>query len=247
MNSTSTLNIAIAQLEPSNKNIQANIDKAIEIIDKLDDSVDLILFPEKYLTGYDLEFIKCDPSKNTFTVTDKRLEKLRDVCLSKKVIAIVGAPTFRNDKYFISSIIIPNNGGNLSFYDKIHLFENEKTFYTAGSSHYVLEVKNWRMGLAICNDVSKPEHAEKYKRKNVDIYLASCLFGIDNGIREINKWFPARAKDNNFYTVLSNSVGFSGKWKACGLSGIWDNLGHFMTKDKYTYEKVIIEKIQHKI
>ncbi|MBE6049293.1 MAG: hypothetical protein E7214_01165 [Clostridium sp.] len=68
------LKIAIAQTKSIDGNIEANIKNAIHKIEQASkQGVELIVFPEKFLTGYVPEIIETNITKYTITENDSRL------------------------------------------------------------------------------------------------------------------------------------------------------------------------------
>jgi predicted amidohydrolase len=70
-------------------------------------------------------------------------------------------------------------------------------------------------------------------------YLASALFSAKTGYHQSRIWFPARAFDNTMYVLLSNHVGTTGGWAACGASAIWNPYGDVIAQAGRDRDEVI--------
>lgn len=220
------ITIAVAQTTSKDGDIEANVKQAISLISEASKKkVDLIVFPEKYLTGYVPDIIEKDTNKYTIMPNDKRLANLRAICKLNKMCAVIGSPMKRDNKLYISSVIIDRNGAEISYYDKSQLFKTEKKLFSTNSRQTIIEVNGWRIGMAICYDAGFAEHSRFLAQNGCHIYLNSSLFSKGMGKQEINIWFPARSLDNTIYSVVSNHVGKTGIWDTCGQSGVWSPLG----------------------
>ena len=82
------LKIAIAQTKSLDGHIEENIKTAINKIEYASkQGADIIVFPEKFLTGYVPEMIETNIGKYTITNNDARLELLYKACKDNKISA----------------------------------------------------------------------------------------------------------------------------------------------------------------
>ncbi|MBO0468541.1 carbon-nitrogen hydrolase family protein [Enterococcus plantarum] len=220
------INIAIAQTTSKDGDIEGNVKQAISLINEAGkNKVDLIVFPEKYLTGYVPDIIEKDTNKYTIIPNDQRLANLRAICKLNKICAVIGTPMKRDNKLYISSVIIDRNGVEVSYYDKSQLFKSEKKLFTTNNKQTIIEVNEWRIGMAICYDAGFAEHSRFLAQNGSHIYLNSSLFSKGMGNQELDIWLPARSLDNTIYSIVANHVGKTGIWDTCGQSGVWSPLG----------------------
>lgn len=238
---TKNLKIALAQIQSIDGDIQRNVERAAEMIKQAaEKKAELIIFPEKYLTGYVPELIATNKEKYSLSDNDNRLDPLYAACKKNHIIAIVGAPTRSNGKLYISSIVISAKGEEKIRYHKMTLFQSEKKLYEGGTSMVILNVNSWKLGLGICYDAGFAEHARLLAQAGCHAYLISSLFSRGNGHNEINIWFPARALDNTMFVTMTNHVGKTGDWKTCGISGIWNPMGHLIRGASDTKRDLVI-------
>jgi 5-aminopentanamidase len=220
------ITIACAQAQPVAGNVSANAQTAAQMIAEAADSgAAIVQFPEKFLSGYEPDLIRSDPLKYAVSRGDVRLTPILAACKRYNIAAVVGAATAKDGDLQVSSLIIDGKGQLRGFYHKQFLFSSERMIYKPGDRGVLLVMGGWRFGLAICYDTGFAEHARAAALKGCHVYLASALFSQGNGAHELGIWFPARALDNTMFTALSNHVGTTGGWKACGGSAIWSPYG----------------------
>jgi predicted amidohydrolase len=248
MSNKETLLVAAVQDEPVSGDIDANIRKVLtHISDASERGVDIIVFPEKFLSGYEPDLIHSAPEKFTFKYeNDVRLSPISDICRQNNVTVIVGAATYKNDDLFISSLIFTPDCVTPYIYNKMHLFETEQEIYKCGDTYSVIDIKGWKIGMGICYDSGFPEHAGKLAEFGCDAYFCSALFSKGNGYKEIQEWFHARASDNNIYVLLSNHVGTTGGWEACGHSAVWDTSGEIIAVGSESMAEMVIAELASK-
>lgn len=219
------LRIAIAQAEPSAGNVIANLDTVRRLSeDASDKGAKLINFPEKFLTGYEPEFLKRAGNAALIKPDDETVCSLSNLSKTLGLTIIVGAPTLIDRVRRISSVIAMPDG-SVDFYHKRHLFHSEKEWFVAGNEDKQINVSGWRIGLGICYDSGFPEHARRLAVDRCDLYLVSALFSKKIGRQELAVWMPARALDNTIFVAMSNYCGTTGGWETCGGSGVWSPMG----------------------
>ncbi|CAE6717716.1 carbon-nitrogen hydrolase family protein [Paraburkholderia aspalathi] len=237
------LRIAAAQAQPVSGDVTANIARTVELINiAADRGAKLVVFPEKFLSGYEPDLIAGDPAKYAFDEHDARLEPIREVCREREIAVIVGAATrgIRNvDGLHISSLVFNRAGELIESYHKQHLYSGETKIYQAGLQGCMLEIDGWRLALGVCYDSGFPEHARNAAVNGAHAYLVSALFSVKTGYHQSRIWFPARAFDNTLYVLLSNHVGTTGGWETCGASAIWGPYGDVVTEASRDREEVI--------
>ncbi|MFM0723085.1 carbon-nitrogen hydrolase family protein [Paraburkholderia strydomiana] len=86
-----SLRIAAAQAQPVPGDVAANIARTVELTGvAADQGAKLVVFPEKFLSGYEPDLIAGDPAKYAFDAHDPRLEPIRAVCRQREIAVIVG-------------------------------------------------------------------------------------------------------------------------------------------------------------
>ncbi|MGQ7935679.1 carbon-nitrogen hydrolase family protein [Paraburkholderia sp. D1E] len=237
------LRIAAAQAQPVSGDVTANIARTVELAGiAADHGAKLVVFPEKFLSGYEPDLIAGDPAKYAFDRHDARLEPIRDICREREIAVIVGAATRGvggANGLHISSLVFNRSGEQIEPYHKQHLYSGETKIYRPGTQGCMLEIDGWRLALGVCYDSGFPEHARRAAVNGAHAYLVSALFSVKSGYHQSRIWFPARAFDNTMYVLLSNHVGTTGGWETCGASAIWGPYGDVVEEASREQEEVI--------
>ncbi|MFM0481624.1 carbon-nitrogen hydrolase family protein [Paraburkholderia strydomiana] len=234
------LQIAAAQAQPVCGDVTANIAKTVELTGRAADrGARLVVFPEKFLSGYEPGLIAGDPSEYAFGQSDSRLDPIREACRRHAIAAIVGAATRDAGELHISSLVFDRRGEDVEPYHKQYLYKSEAEIYRAGTRGCMLELDGWRLALGVCYDSGFPEHARHAAVNGAHAYLVSGLFSVKSGYHQSRIWFPARAFDNTMYVLLSNHIGTTGGWDTCGASAIWSPYGDVIAEAGREREEVI--------
>ncbi|MFM0597614.1 carbon-nitrogen hydrolase family protein [Paraburkholderia dilworthii] len=235
-----SLRIAAAQAQPVSGDIAANIARTVELTGlAADRGAKLVVFPEKFLSGYEPDLIAGDPAKYAFEAHDARLDPIREVCRQREIAVIVGAATRHAGALHISSLVFNRSGEQIEPYHKQYLYSSETSIYQPGTQGCMLELDGWRLALGVCYDSGFPEHARLAAVNGAHAYLVSALFSVKSGYHQSRIWFPARAFDNTMYALLSNHVGTTGGWSTCGASAIWSPYGDVVAEASRDRDDVI--------
>ncbi|MBV6698657.1 carbon-nitrogen hydrolase family protein [Kitasatospora aureofaciens] len=225
------LTIATVQAQAVAGDIPANAATAAELIREAAASgARLVLFAEKFLSGYEPELISSDPLKYAVQPGDPRLAPIAEACRTTGTAAVVGAAVQDGPDLRVSALVFGPDGAFVTRYDKQHLFKAERDYYRPGTDGCTLELDGWRLGLGVCYDSGFPEHARAAALDGCHAYLVGALFSVGHGHHESRTWFPARALDNTLYTVLANHIGTTGGWHTCGGSAVWTPDGRLLAE-----------------
>jgi predicted amidohydrolase len=122
--------IALAQINPTLGDVEKNIKKHIDYINKaLKKKADLVVFPELSLTGYSLKDLNAEVAINPLTS-----EILRPLCEKSKKIDIICGGVEEDDNYGLFNSAFFISGGKVQFtHRKVYppdygMFEEIKVF-----------------------------------------------------------------------------------------------------------------------
>jgi predicted amidohydrolase len=220
-----TLVVAAGQARCSARDIGANVATAAELVrHAAGEGADLLVLPELFLTGYELEAIAADPETLAVRAGDARLDPLRRACAESETGAVVGAPVRDEEtgELHISALVLGRDGEPAARYDKQHVDPAERAAgFNPGASGCTVTLDGWRLGLGICWDSSYPEHARAAALDGCHAYLVGAMFDRGRGAHKRATVCPARALDNACYLVLANHCGPSGPHDGCGHSAVW--------------------------
>ncbi len=198
------LTITIIQSELFWKNIEANIKMFDKKIDSINENTDLILLPEMFSTGFDMNPAKLAQDKDGETIKwliRKSAEKKAD---------IAGSLIVKENKIFFNRLTWAKPSGEVLFYNKKHLFTfaGEDKIYTAGKKRLVVELKGWKIMPSICYDLRFPLWAENSGAKyDLAVYVANWPEVRSYAWRTLLR---ARAIENQCYVAGINRIGKDG-------------------------------------
>jgi predicted amidohydrolase len=225
---SSPLRVALVQSSSVPGDVSANaLAAARTIATAAAQGAGLVVFPELFLTGYDLDLLAKTPNAWLEAADDARLDPVRRACRAGGATAVLGAPfRGRAGEHLIAAPIVgPDGGTRLSF--KEHIHGSEAEVFRAGEAEAPFEVNGWRVAVGICFDAAHPRHAERAAQGGAAVYAVSALY-MHGEERRRDLHLAARAMDNGIFSVLSNYAGRTGVHVSCGMSGAWSPRGDVM-------------------
>ncbi len=219
------LRVAAAQAESVSGDVHINVATAVSVVDSAArNGARLVVLPELFLTGYDPEAWGKD-AESVVTVDDPRLEPLSGVARERSVVVVVGAAVRRAaDRHTLSLLVFDGNGEVTAPYDKQHMFDAERGFFTPGDHGATITVDGWGLGLGICYDGCFPEHAAAAAVDGAMAYLCPSAYYVGSEHRR-DLYYAARALDNGIYVVYSGLAGTCGGYAFNGGSAVYDPEG----------------------
>src|SRR5882762_11044937 len=179
------MKICVAQTRPAKGDIQSNIDSHNKLIDlAVSNGAETIIFPELSLTGYEPEL-----SKELATdKDDRRFDIFQKISDTRQVIIGVGVPTKNNTGTCISMVLFQPHKAR-QVYSKKYLHPDEEEFFVSGQSTIGLTGNKTSIALAICYELSVPEHSENAFKSGAKIYIASVAksaIGVENASKSLS-------------------------------------------------------------
>ena len=229
------MKICLAQTKSDKGKIDRNIEnhkKWIEIA--VSEKVDLIVFPELSLTGYEPELAE----ELATDQHDSRLDEFQRICDQSKIAIGVGLPTKTESGILISMIVFQPDRPRRT-YSKQILHSDEKPYFVEGREQVILTIKDMKIALAICFESLRPEHSEYANGLGAELYLASVAKSQD-GIEKANEHFPKIADKYLMPVLMANCVGFCDTFQSKGQSSVWDENGILVGQLDSQNEGVII-------
>ena len=209
------LNIALAQLTPRLRDIQANIETMRKVVaDRTE--MDLIVFPELYLSGYVLDGIE----ELAVRPDGPELQTIADIAQESSTALIFGAPEPVEGGVANSAFCVDERGNVAAVYRKVQLFGgDESDAFVAGDELLVVELRGVKIGLMICFDIEFPEVARALARGGAELLVTISAnmdpFGNDHAV-----FASARALENGLPHVYVNQVGRVGDLNFIGGSTV---------------------------
>ena len=216
------LTVAVAQPLCVSHDVKANATAHAAAIRTA--NADVVIFPELSLTGYELD---AEP----ISLDDPLLTPIVDACADTGSLALIGAPVETEPgRSHIATVGIDGAGATLR-YSKIWLHGTEAERFTPGVEPAVIEVRGWRLGLAICRDTGVAQHAADTAALGIDAYLAGVTETADRaGVQDERARRTAIA--HGVWVAVASFAGPTGGGFAdtAGRSAIWTPEGVAMAR-----------------
>lgn len=167
---SSSIQVLMAQLNPTVGALKANTQEMIDIIKQYDDEMDLIIFPELAICGYPPEDLLLH--QEFVEEIAACLEKISGYC--RKATVIVGLARKHQEQIFNSAALIRNQ--TIQFYDKQSLpnygvFDEHRYFSTGNGTPCIFEIKGMRFAILICEDIWVHQTVKKLSSLNLDTLI----------------------------------------------------------------------------
>jgi omega-amidase len=194
----------------------------LEKINALKESIDLIVLPEMFTTGFTMH-----PNLVAETMDEATILWLKEIAKAKNC-AITGSLVITENDNFYNRMVFVFPDGEIQYYDKKHLFTlaGEDKIYTSGKEKVIVNYKGWKICLQVCYDLRFPVFSRNTENYDLLIYVASWP-----KVRT-NTWdilLKARAVENLSYAIGVNRIGTdNNNFEYIGHSQIIDELGNFI-------------------
>lgn len=229
------MRVAIAQTEAIKGTIEKNLENHLKWIKQaIQNKVDMIVFPELSLTGYEPDLAESLATNQD----DTRLDEMQSLSDKNRITIGVGLPTRKERNVFVSMVIFQPYKERIT-YSKQYLYPPEKSIFTAGKNPLVLNLETEVISPAICYEASNKAHYEYASQNNATIYLASVLSSVGGIDTELKKLSDI-AKNKNMLTFMANYVGKSGGYECAGKSSVWDTTGKLIGQLDAETEGILI-------
>lgn len=163
------MKFAVAQVRPKVGAVEANVDRHLKLVQlAVGCGADLIVFPELSLTGYE-PTRAAELSRSCDEVCFDCFQVLSDKC---NVVIGVGFPLQTDALPRISNLLFrPHRSRRL--YSKRFLHQDEVPFFECGDQCDSSIFDDPVVALAICYELSAPEHADSAFAAGATAYIAS--------------------------------------------------------------------------
>jgi predicted amidohydrolase len=218
------MRIGIAQTSPRFGEVNRNIEDALDLIGR--EQADLWVLPELFATGY--QFVSADEVHELAEpvpdgpTTQALIEHARE----HKCHIVAGVPESDGERLYNAAVLVGPDGF-LARYRKVHLFYEEKLFFSPGDRSFpVLDVGIARIGLMVCFDHLFPESARSLALQGAEVIAHPANLVMPDLAQRTMR---VRALENGVFTATANRVGeesrtsetlvFTGKSQVVGPDG----------------------------
>jgi len=204
----STLTLSLVQPDLVWEDKAANLQQLESMINSIDQPTEIVVLPEMFSTGFSMR-----PEVLAETMEGETVSWMKRISKEKGVVLTGSLVIEESGKYFNRLIwMLPN--GSYGTYDKRHLFAygKEDEHFSAGNKRLIASVKGWRINLLVCYDLRFPVWARQQSQDepeyDVLIYVANWPQRRSLAWKTL---LPARAIENQCYSIGVNRVGTDGK------------------------------------
>ena len=235
---SNSLTVAIIQTNLIWENPAENKRLLNDKINTITTSVDLILLPEMFTSGFTMNATSVAETMNGDTITWLK-EKAEE-----KLALIIGSLVISENGNYYNRLVCVEPSGKITHYDKRHTFTlaGEHKVYTAGTEKVIFSYKGWKICPLVCYDLRFPVWARNTEDYDLILYVANWP-----KVR-ISAWdalLKARAIENMSYCIGINRVGLDGNnYEYSGHSGAYDVLGHRMDTIPVSKEAIEIVNLE---
>ena len=247
------VNIGMAQIYPKLGDVPANLEKHLAYIEQaVDAGVDLVVFPELSLTGYQVQdlvpevAIRAEEDDPVFGALLKASSRID--------IAFGFVQRDVRNRFFIAAAYL-SNGECVHIHHKVYLptyaMFDEARYFDQGEGVQAFDTRFGRIGMLICEDfwhMSPPYLLWLDGADTLLLMSSSPSRGLDSSDRLMSsRWVELvnQAYGSMFtnYVVHCNRVGYEDGKNFWGGSSVVDPNGDFMTHGQYFDEALITQAI----
>jgi NAD+ synthase (glutamine-hydrolysing) len=249
------LTVGLAQIQPKIGDVAANLKTHLEQIKAAKSyGVDLLLFPELSLTGYNLQDLVYEVAMQP-TSDDPTFRELLEASGDQHIDLMVGfVDTDERARYFIAAAYL-SDGAVLHVHHKVYLptytLFDEGRYFAWGDSVQAFETRFGRVGMLICEDFWHASPPMLLSLDRADLMLfhsASPGRGLDQGdrlssarwVQLVNQAYGSLFTD---YVIHCNRVGFEDGLNFWGGSTIVDPDGEVIVAGPFHEEALIVQCI----
>jgi predicted amidohydrolase len=210
----------LAQLASTPGQLQANAERAVETLGTYPD-VDLAVFPELFLGGYDLTLVP----ESARAPDSPEVRAIAAAAATASTAVVVGFAERAEDGSLFNSVACIDRDGSLAgIYRKTRLFGAEPEVFDAGDRQCLVRLAGMDVGPLICFDIEFPEPARELAAAGAELLVTASAnmvpFGPDHEVAT-----RLRAAENRLPHLYANGVGDIGGFRLVGGSRSVDAAG----------------------
>ena len=227
---TQSINILMAQMNPTMGAIELNTDRIVQIILDHQATHDVIVFPELALCGYPPEDLLLRPE--LFPRIDAAVQTI--CAATKHCHVIVGHPHHANDQcYNAASVFYAATTQILYLKQQLPNYGvfDEKRYFTPGPAQVCLFTsKNYRIGLCICEDLWQGETIHALLQAGIDILIIINASPFDTTKLQLRHQMVQQKIQRVVPVIYVNLVGGQDELIFDGQSFVMDTQGQIVAQ-----------------
>ncbi|MEO0097373.1 MAG: NAD+ synthase [candidate division WOR-3 bacterium] len=232
------MRIGIAQLNSTVGDFKGNLNKVLNTIKNARQrKIDLVIFPELFLTGY---FPKDLLKKPDFL--NNIIRNLNTILSNTQGISIIIGLPWKIGRNLLNVAYLIKDRKFLGFSVKTNLSLTERDYFTPSQRRIIFNFNNRKLGIIIGEDLEgRYEVIRELKRKGADliINISARPFYLGKN-KEIKELLKRKAKENNIRIIYCNLVGGNDGEIFDGGSMVVSEYGEILMRAKIFEEDFII-------
>jgi predicted amidohydrolase len=150
----------------------------------------------------------------------------------------IGLPTKNSEGTCISMVIFQPHQSRLTD-SKEYIHPDEEPFFVAEQNSMGLIGNQSNLAIAICYELSVPQHSENAFKNGAEIYIASVAKSAA-GVEKAFESLAAIARQYAMTVLMANCVGRCDNFESAGQSAVWNSQGALLAQLNDTDEGIIV-------
>jgi predicted amidohydrolase len=203
------LTITLVQIATRWHNPEANRAMIAKQLLNANPATDLIVLPEMFTTGFTMDTKSQAEEEGGTTSRWLQEQAAQYNCV------ITGSIIIKKETRYFNRLLWVEPDGNISFYDKRHLFRmaGEHRYFSEGNMVQTFGLQGWRIRVAVCYDLRFPVWSRNILT-NGELDYDLSLFVANWPAARISAWdilLKARGVENLSYCIGVNRTGVDGE------------------------------------
>jgi predicted amidohydrolase len=197
--------VAAVQM-PVNDQVAENLQRVLRAMEHCaSDRVQLAVFPETALTGYSPS-ISHGRAPQDWPTIQQALRQVAEAAQAMGIWVALGTEAWHDDHWRNRLYIYGPDGGEVTYYDKVHLMDADTRFYQPGDRYPVFQLGDVVVGLQICYDARFPEGYRALLHQGAQI-IVQGFYGAGGDtwkVPVLAAHLRSRAAENGCFVVSAN-------------------------------------------
>jgi predicted amidohydrolase len=218
--------LGVAQIDPQVGCPEENLTTIRSILEEAERcNVDILVVPELSNSGYVFES-KDEVRSSAEIIPKGKFSEILFDWSSSDCFVVAGICEKSNDSLYNSAVVF-SCGKYLGTYRKVHLFDQESNWFSAGETEPpVFKYREYQLGIMICFDWAFPEMARVLALKNAQVLLHPANLVLPY----CHNAMVTRSIENRVFTATANRVGEERGIRFSGASQVTNPKGELLVK-----------------
>jgi len=207
------MNIGVVTFEPNWGNKEKNLERIVGYTEAAAKrGVDLILFPETALTGYDADAGNAGTEQMHCRLAEPiggpSAQAVAEVAMARNVYVVYGFTELAEDGTVYNAAAVIGPQGIVGSYQKMHLPFTENAWAKRGCTPFMFDTDWGKVGLSICYDTFVFDELMRYYRAcGCRLHLNPCAVDTMVTANNIKDAVEYKAANNAIFIASANLTG----------------------------------------